>query len=135
DDVCGHAVVSEDLGDDAGVAMIERTHGVESVCCVMCAGLDGGLCDRELCVRVADADANFPARGFSDHFHCARDFGSDGDHANASAGGLPEAVKGGERGREQEFGRMHSAALVTEEWALEVNTNGESLNCVAVRRR
>ncbi len=132
DDIGRHGAVGEHFGDDARVAMVEWTHGVESVGGMMCSCLDSGLSDRKFSVGVSDTDADVASRSFGDDLHGAGNFWSDGEHANMASRGLPEAVKGSNRWREQALGRMHSAAFVAEERAFKVNAEGTSLDRVVI---
>ena len=126
-DVGGELSVGEDLGENTGLAMVERAHGVEGVGGVAGAGFRASAGGLQRGVGVADAHQNLAARGFRDHFESSGKFGSDGHHADVAARGLPEAIENLQRGLDQVRGGMHAAALVAEERAFEVNAQGESL--------
>jgi len=134
DDVGRELGAAKHFADDAGLAVIERAHGIESVGGVAGAGLHGSARGFEDGIGVADADANFAAHGFGNHFEGSGKFGGDGHHAHVTTGGLPEAFEDFERGLDEIFGRMHAAAFVAEEWTFEMNAERASLHGSAVGR-
>jgi len=83
-------------------------------------------------VGVADAHANLATRGFGDYFDRSGEFGSDGDHSDVTARGLPEAFKDLQRRLDQVFRRMHAAALVAEKWTFQMDAERKSLSLVAI---
>ncbi len=121
-------VISEDFADDARLAMVQRTHGVESVRGVPRPGLHRCLRDRHLGVGVANADAHLTFCRFGNHFHRAGNFGSNRQHANVAARGLPEAVEDSDGRCHQVFRRMHSAPLVAQKRSLEMNAQRPGLH-------
>src|SRR5271169_186256 len=75
---------------------------------------------------MSQAHANAAARGFGNDFGRALQFGSDGHHANAAAGGLPESLEQGEGRSQQVFWRMYSSARMADEWSLQMDSERES---------
>ena len=88
-DVGTEPVVGKHLGDDAGIAMIERTHGIECVSRMTRPCLDCTLGDRQLGIGVSYAHADISARRFGNHFHRSRNLRRDGHHAHVAPCGLP----------------------------------------------
>ncbi len=96
--------VADELGVDglvehhaeyAGLAVVERAHGVEGV---GGGGGSGGDCGFGLGgggVGVAHADADAGSGGVVDEVGCAGELGREGEKADVSAGGLLEAVEEG----------------------------------------
>jgi hypothetical protein len=61
------ALVSQNSSQDAGIAMVERAHGVKGVGRVAGAGGNSFVGRFERSIRVAEADADPATRGFADH--------------------------------------------------------------------
>ncbi len=110
-----------------GIAMIERTHGIEGMRGMASAGLHGLRGNGHFRIGVTDADANFPPRRLRNYFDGAGNFRRNRHHAHMPARGLPKIVEDLNRGRDQILRRMHSAALVAEKGALEMNAQWPSL--------
>ena len=125
--VGGELRIGEYFSDNAGLAMVERSHRIESVSGVACSGFRAGASGGERSIRVAHADQNTAPRRFRDYFERSGEFGSDGHHADVTARGLPEALKDLQRGFDQIRGGMNSAALVAKKWTFEVNAERQSL--------
>jgi hypothetical protein len=132
DHVGGELAIGKNLAEDAGIAMIERTHGVEGVGGVTGSGLDPGAGGFEHGVGVADAHANLATCRFGDHFEGSWKFGRDGHHADVAARRLPETFKDIERGLDQIFRGMHAAALVTEKRTFQMDAERLRLGCAVV---
>ncbi len=128
DDVGGDAGIGEHGGDDAGIAMRERAHGIEGVGGVASAGSDGALGEGEIGVGMSEADADSAGDGGGDHLEGAIEFGSDGEHADAASGGLPEALERFDARREEMLGRMDSATHMADERTFEVNADRGGAN-------
>src|SRR5207302_6361928 len=117
--------------ENAGIAMVQRAHGIEGMGRVARTGLHGSLCDRQLSIGVSDADANILPRSFGDDFHCAGKLRSDRDHSNVPACSLPEALEDFDARQRQIFRRMYSSTLVAEKWTFQMDAEWPSLHRVA----
>ncbi len=93
DNVGGELVVGKHFAEDAGLAMIERPHGIEGVSGVAGAGLHTFAGGFQRGVGVANAHANIAPGGFRDNFDRSGKLGSDGHHAHMPARSLPETFK------------------------------------------
>ena len=124
--------VVENDAEDAGLAMIERAHGIEGVSCGDSTGLDGGTGFSCGGVGVADRDANTQRRGVLDELEGAGFFRSDGQDANVAAGGAPETIEGGDARGKDVRGWMHAALEVRDEGTFEVNAERARLRMVFV---
>src|SRR5580700_10762921 len=114
DNVGTQFAVGKHFAEDAGIAMIERPHGVESVSGVVGSGVDSGASGFERGVIVANAHTDFAPRRFGDNLKSAGNLRCDGHHPHVAMRGLPKTLKDFERGLDEVFRRMHAAALVAE---------------------
>src|SRR4029077_3208266 len=135
DDVGSHGVVAENFADDPRAAMIQRTHGIESMRRMASAGLHRRTCHGELCIRVSNAHANLSASGFCDHFHCAGNLRGNRYHAHMAAGRLPQLFENWNGGFYQVLRRGNSAPLMAQKWSFEMNPQRPPWGRVSVNFR
>ena len=93
------AVVIEHDAEDAGLAMIERAHGVEGVGSAGGSGIDGGECFGGECVGVAERDLDSERDRMADEVERSGEFRRKGHQRDVSARCLVEAVKEVDGGR------------------------------------
>src|SRR5437016_5053660 len=94
DDVGGQMIVGENLGQNAGIAMIQPSHRVKRMSSMARAGSKSVPRRFQSRVGVSEADAHSSPCCLGDHLQCALEFRGDGDHTNVAACSLPELVKG-----------------------------------------
>src|SRR5580704_7960661 len=131
DNVGAQLGVGKHFAKDSGIAMIQRTHGIEGVGGVGGAGVDSGAGGVQHRVRVADAHANLAPCCFGDDFESAGKLWCDGHHAHVAARSLPQTLKDSERGFDQVLRGMHAAALVAEKRTFQMDSEGLSMRRVA----
>ena len=68
DDVGADAIIGEDRAQNTRTAMIERTHGIESMRGVAGSGGDSSFSSRKIGVGMPEADADTAPRGFGNNF-------------------------------------------------------------------
>ena len=124
DELGVECVFSEGDAEDAGIAVRKRAHGVEGVGGADGAGGDGVAGLGGGCVGVAERDADFLLANVSNEFGGAGKFGREGEQADVSARGLPEAVEEFWIGRLEMGGGMDSAAGVGDEGTFEMDADG-----------
>src|SRR3954468_16618367 len=97
DSVCDHvrsdAVIAEHFADDAGIAMIQRAHGIEGV-----GGVPGTGCNslpglRHLRIGVPDAYTNAATSSLRNQLDRSGNLRRDSHHAHVPASGLPESIE------------------------------------------
>ena len=109
DDVGRDLRIGQHLAEDAGIAMIQRPHGVKSVSGVASAGGDSGARGGQGQRRSVRCSRRLRVRRFGDDFDGALQLRRDGHDANVSARRLPEAIKRRHGRRQQILRRMHAA--------------------------
>ena len=121
------AAVVEDDAEDAGLAVVQRAHGVEGVGGAGGSGGDGGAGFGGDGVGVADGNFYAVGGGVRDEVKCAGCFGGDGDEADVVAGGGLKTVEEFDGGW-LDFGwRMHAAFCVRDEGTFEMDADGDGL--------
>ena len=121
DELGKERVGGEQHADDAGLAMIERTHGVEGVRGARRSGGQAGAGFSHGRVRVADGDAYSAGDGVFCELKRAGKFGRESHQAHVAFGGFKHAIEEGDVGLEDVLGRMHAAAQMRNERAFEMN--------------
>ena len=93
DDVGGHAIIGEDRTENTGIAMVERSHGIERVGSMSCPSIDSAFGSLKIGVGVSETYTNASTGSLGDHLGRTIQFRSDGHHANLATRGLPEAFE------------------------------------------
>ena len=117
-------IFGEGDAEDAGLALIQRAHGVEGVGCADGSGGDDRASFGGGGVGVADRDADAAAGGVGGESGRAGQLGGEGHEADVAFGCVIEAVEESNVGGLEMLGRMDAALEVGEKWALEVNADG-----------
>ena len=125
------AVVGENCAQDAGLAMIERAHGIESVGGVACSGLECAIRLLKSGVGVADACADPTSGGFGYYFDGVRDFRGNGEDGDLASRRVPKLLKKLKRAILYICGWMDTALGVADEGPFQVYADGSG---VPVRR-
>ena len=86
DEADGHAFVGEQRAGQAGVAMVERGHGVEEVRAIAYAGVETGFRFLIGCHAVPGAHHDAARRQGGDNFQRAGQLGGERDEAHAVLG-------------------------------------------------
>ena len=128
DEVRADAAIGEHRTQNAGTAMVQRTHGVEGMGSVARSRRNAPFGGRKIGVGMPKAHADAAPRGFGDDLERAVQFGSNRHHANAAARGLPELLEQSQGWSEQIFQRVNPAPRMADEWSLEMDSEGEGPN-------
>ena len=121
DDIGGESRIGQNLAENPGIAMTQRTHGVECVSSVTGARSDTGASGTEVGIGVAETYTNSTLRRFRDDLYSAWQLRRDRQYANMAARSLPEAIKRSQRGRQKIFRRMHAAPGMADKRPLQMN--------------
>src|SRR5262249_34963513 len=118
--------VSEHNTQNAGIAMCQRAHGIESMRGVPSSGCDTTFGGHKVGVGVPQTHANSATCRLRNKVLCAFEFGRDGHHPNMSARCLPEPIKRFNLWRKQVFGWMNALSRMAEKRTFQVYTEWAS---------
>ena len=110
--------------EDAGLAVVERAHGVEGVGGADGAGGDGGAGLGGCGVGVADGDADAAGGGMGGELEAPGSSGARVMRRTWPSAASIEAVEDGDVGGEQMLGGLHAALGVGEERTFEMDADG-----------
>src|ERR1700756_467897 len=123
-DLGSEPLVGQHFAQNARIAVLQWTHGIEGVSGMPGPGGHARLRGLQVGIRVSDAYAHAAPRCFRDHCSRPLNLRRDGDHADMSARRLPESVKRFE-GRWKDIARgVYAPPLVADEWPFQVDAQG-----------
>ncbi len=133
-DLGGKARVGEHGAENAGLAMVERAHGVKGVRSMAGASGNAGFGFLARGVGMAEADADTFRARIGDHGWSVLGLGSNGHHLDVAARGLPELLEELDGGLLDVFRRMHAFFRVADERTFEMKAERDGAIAAIPRR-